>query len=164
MHWSELIGKKYGRLTVLRRSNGMGVCPVIMLCRCDCGNETRTSASHIKNGHSKSCGCFSIENRKERAITHGKTHSRTYRIWTAMLRRCYNKNCQNYKWYGARGIRVCKEWRKDFSAFLRDMGEAPHKMEIDRINVNGNYIKSNCRWVTHQQNCQNRRSSRAARI
>ena len=75
-----------------------------------------------------------------------------------MKARCYNVNHKNYKYYGQRGVSVCEEWLNDFKKFTEDMGERPFGMSLDRINVNGNYNASNCRWETHSTQCRNTRS------
>ena len=81
-----------------------------------------------------------------------------YGSWSSMRRRCYDSKRDNYKYYGGRGIKVCERWSNSFLAFLEDMGERPSpKHELDRINVNGNYEPSNCRWITHREQCLNRR-------
>ena len=85
--------------------------------------------------------------------------SRTYVIWKDMISRCANRNGTYYHLYGGRGITVCKKW-KDFKNFLKDMGEVPKGYQIDRINNDGNYCKSNCRWVTPKQNSRNTRKNR----
>lgn len=95
-----------------------------------------------------------IENTK-----HGKTGSRTYRIWKGIKYRCENSDSKDWHNYGGRGIFMCKEWSLDFRVFLSEMGEAPPGMQIDRINNDDGYYKANCRWVTVQENADNRRTS-----
>lgn len=116
------------------------------------------AASKLRSGHTRSCGCLASEVRAARWRTHGKTDTRVYRAWASMLRRCQNPNTVAYKWYGARGIKTCERWQK-FENFLADMGEPPVGMELDRIDNDGNYEPENCRWVTHQKNCMNRRNN-----
>lgn len=82
-----------------------------------------------------------------------------YRTWESMLGRCYTKSATGYHNYGGRGIRVCDEWRHDFLAFLRDMGNRPPGHELDRIDVNGHYCKENCRWITRRENLKNKRDA-----
>lgn len=90
-------------------------------------------------------------------IKHGKCGTKVYRTWATMKDRCLNKNCRLYKYYGARGITVCKEWESDFENFYKDMGDPPtDKHSIDRIDVNKGYYKDNCRWATDKQQANNR--------
>lgn len=91
---------------------------------------------------------------------HGKSGTLEHRVWAGMLNRCFCKTSGSYKNYGARGITVCDEWVADFMNFLRDMGEAPPNTQLDRINNNGNYEKSNCRWVSRKENARNTRANR----
>lgn len=92
---------------------------------------------------------------------HGYVRTKVYRTWHGMKARCYNQNNQKYPDYGGRGIKVVKRWREKFENFLEDMGEPPSKNHsIDRINNNGNYCKSNCRWATIEQQANNKRNNR----
>lgn len=89
--------------------------------------------------------------------THGKSHTKTYRCYRAMIRRCYNKSQINYERYGNRGIKVCDRWLESFENFLEDIGECPKGYQLDRIDNDGNYEPNNCRWVTPKTNANNRR-------
>lgn len=91
--------------------------------------------------------------------THHMSRTRIYKVWASMKQRCDNKKSLDYKFYGGRGISYIKRW-SDFNKFLKDMGDPPHGLVLDRINNNKNYSKSNCRWVSHKKNCNNRRTSR----
>jgi hypothetical protein len=93
-----------------------------------------------------------------RGRNHGYFNTPTHRIWSAMKRRCFNKNAPNYKWYGARGITVCDRWLL-FENFLEDMGERPGKLTLDRTYNDGNYEPGNCRWATMKEQSSNRRSA-----
>jgi hypothetical protein len=112
----------------------------------------------LKNGNSKSCGCYLLD-----IVTkHGGSAERSpeYTTWRNLVRRCYSPTLPEYKNYGARGIRVCDEWRNDFGAFLRDMGRRPGRrseFSLDRIDVNADYTKENCRWATWKQQATNKR-------
>lgn len=134
------------------------------LYQCDCGTIKEVVIASVKGGRSKSCGCLHIEQTisfNNSKSTHGMTNSRVYKIWTFMKDRCLNPNANKYKDYGSRGIKVCNRWLESFENFYTDMGSPPTiKHSIDRINVNGNYEISNCRWATQKDQCRNTRRSR----
>jgi len=155
----DLTGKRFGRLLVMSQSIIYGNRKQIKWdCICDCGNKKTINGESLKNGHSKSCGCF----RKECSpnITHGLSKSRIYRIYRHMINRCYNKNVDNYYLYGARGIVVCAEWM-DFDNFYNWAISNGYKedLSIDRINVNGIYEPSNCKWSSNNEQARNKRTS-----
>jgi hypothetical protein len=113
---------------------------------CDCGNIRIGRYSPVKTGAVKSCGCF----------RHGLARTPAYNSWSAMLARC----CRPHKHYGARGISVCDQWKRNFPQFLADMGPRPDGMSLDRWpNVNGNYEPGNCRWATVKEQNRNKRNN-----
>ncbi len=139
----------------------------LWLFRCDCGNQIVAIGSRVKNGYIKSCGCLPIEKARDnckklgiKSKTHGVSGSKQYGVWCAMLRRCENKNVGSYKYYGGRGIKVCKRWHS-FENFWKDMGSTYRDgLEIDRIDNNGNYEPKNCRWVTKKEQMNNCRRNK----
>lgn len=157
-----MAGKTYGRLAVIRlaRSTPSGL--LKWLCRCSCGIEVEVIGSNLRNGHTSSCGCYRKEEVSRRRTTHGaSTGSRLWRIWKAMRQRCSLKSRSNYKWYGGLGVTVCPEWETGFEAFQRWATANGYSdfLSIDRIDVNGNYEPSNCRWATATEQARNKRKS-----
>ena len=158
------VNMAYGRLTPIRLDHKDFKSQQFWLFRCDCGNEKVINVAHVKNGSIKSCGCYHAEAAKkqqlENCATHGMSRSREYTTWQKMKERCYSPDSISYKYYGARGISVCDEWRHSFETFYRDMGERPQLMSLDRIDSNGNYCKKNCKWSTAKEQSNNRRKRR----
>ena len=155
----DLTGQKFGRLVVIQLADKGGSGKIRYLCLCDCGNRIIVQAGNLKNYHTRSCGCFKTEILTKHGHSTRTITSKTYRAWRHIFDRCTNPNDKAYRNYGGRGITVCKRWRK-FVNFLEDMGEAPEGYQIDRIDNNGNYCKSNCRWVTPKTNSRNTRINR----
>lgn len=154
----DLSKQRFGRLIVTKRVDNNKQGKSCWLCLCDCGKNTIVYSGSLKNGDTRSCGCL----QKEIVIKHGHSTrtkvSRTYNSWHGMITRCINFRHKKYHNYGGRGIKVCKQWMK-FENFLADMGDVPEGYQIDRIDNNKGYYKSNCRWVTPKQNGRNKRNN-----
>lgn len=143
-----LEGNKYGRLTVIERDKNKG--GSYWLCKCDCGNTTSVLGIDLKDGKTKSCGCLMREVSKDNATKHGFSKTKLYKVWKGIKSRCHNKTNNSYKYYGGKGIGVCKQWEHDFMAFRTWSLDNGYKegLSIDRIDSNKDYEPSNCRWVT----------------
>lgn len=156
----DLTGKQFGRLTVTSYHGPHECGEYLWKCRCVCGTECIKKGVCLRNGLTKSCGCFRDETRKASKLTHGKSGSSEYRVWAGMKARCINPNTISYKNYGGKGISVCQRWLDSFTNFFDDMGPRPSaKHQIDRIDGTGNYEPGNCRWVTPKEQQRNRNTN-----
>ena len=152
-------GTRFGRLVVVKRVENDGEMARVE-CLCDCGNTTVVRTTSLRAGKTLSCGCYGRKQRLEANTIHDKSNTRTYRIYHAILQRCYNENNTNYHNYGGRGIVVCERWLESFENFLADMGECPKGFSIERKDVNGNYEPGNCIWATLKEQASNKRNTR----
>lgn len=174
IEYKNIANQKFGRLLVLERVedaiNPNGSRAVRYRCLCDCGKEKIVRKCHLVSGATVSCGCFHNEMLGNSRRKHGFSHKeRLYSVWLNMKDRCYNPNNNHYSSYGARGIVVCPEWLNSYLCFrdwclqngyieeIRDSGR--NNITIDRIDVNGNYEPSNCRFVSNKENCLNKRDT-----
>ena len=154
-------GEKFNKLTVIELAetklyinpHGRKLLKKYYKCKCDCGNEVIVYQGQLTSGHTQSCGCLTLK--------HGLWQSRLYNIWRGMLKRCNLKSSKDYMRYGGRGINVCEEWKNDFKTFYDWALNNGYDdtLSIDRIDVNGNYEPSNCRWQTAAQQANNKRSN-----
>jgi hypothetical protein len=156
--FKDLAEKKFGRWTALNFCGRTKQGVALWLCRCDCGTEKVVNSGHLHSGKSRSCGCLSSEITTTRNITHGMSNTRVYTEWASMKQRCSCKTQSSYKYYGGRGIHVCKEWQNDFMSFYKWAISHGYSddLSIDRIGVNGNYEPLNCRWILMQEQQENR--------
>lgn len=156
MKRDDMIGRRFGKWTVLEFIGTNEYRMKKYLCQCECGTVKVVLRNSLTSGRSKSCGC------RYKEIYTGLSRTRLHNIWYNMLVRCYNEINPKFKDYGARGIRVCQEWKDDFLAFWKWALENGYDdgLTIDRIDVNGNYEPSNCRWVTQHVQQNNRSNNR----
>lgn len=159
-----IAGQRFGRLTVIERVESPRA-QAQWRCVCDCGKETVVRSQDLRNGHTKSCGCYGLEvsvSHTPSFSTHKESRSRLYRVWIGMKGRCNNCKNKAYSYYGGRGIKVCQDWDESYALF-RDWALAngyQENLTIDRIDVNGNYCPENCRWVSMKVQMNNTRANR----
>lgn len=150
-------GEKFGEWTIIEKIDTEKY-----LAKCSCGTEKIVFYNNLKRGLSTNCGCIQNEKCRKRMTTHGKSKSKIYMVWAGMKRRCYNPNQKSYPDYGGRGIKMCDDWKENFESFYKwsmENGYIEGEVEIDRIDVNGNYCPENCRWISKKKNMNNKRNN-----
>lgn len=157
----DLTGQKFGRLTAVKYLGKSH-----WLCKCECGNEKDVFVGHLKDGHTKSCGCLFIEKRNNGCnLKHGLKGDKVYNLWKHIKRRCFCKSFKRYNDWGGRGITMFKDWIDNPVAFREYVINLPHYNEegrtLDRINNDGNYEPNNLRWATYKEQSNNRRTRRS---
>lgn len=156
-----MIKQEFGRLTVLEQPYTVGKY-TFAECLCSCGNTVIVRVDHLKSGRTTSCGCFRKSVSAKRLTKHGECGTAIYGVWSGMKQRCNDPGCRIYPRYGGRGITVCQEWIDAFEVF-RDWALAngyARGLEIDRIDNDGNYEPSNCRFVDRRTNMRNTSTAR----
>lgn len=151
----KMIGKRFGRLIVIRENGKAKNGSLMYLCECDCGNFITVRGISLRNGDCKSCGCLRKEISSKGNSTHGHSNERLFNVWRCMIRRCYDVNHSSYHRYGGRGIKICDNWLNNYESFKNFMLDngypedaGSYEYSIDRLNNDGNYEPSNCRVVT----------------
>lgn len=155
----DLTGNRYGRLLVIERADNLNG-HVRWRCKCDCGNECVVHGTSLKSGNTTSCGCYRIENAKRLYSSVRQNDKRLYSVWNAIKQRCTNKKSRSYPNYGGRGIKMDKEWADNYESFYNWAMRSGYKkdLQIDRIDYDGDYCESNCRFVDKVTQANNKRN------
>ena len=155
-----MVGRKFGRLTVLAFSHRSVHGHYVWRCRCSCGEKKDILGYSLRSGDTESCGCLAREQTAQRSRTHGRRGTPEYRSWACMKTRCTNKRIRDWDLYGGRGIRVCRRWLNSFENFLADVGPKPGPdFSLERLDNDKDYRPGNVVWGTKQAQSRNRRGN-----
>lgn len=163
---NELVGKKFGKLAVIKLVGSNQHNKQVWLCKCECGTQKVVVGSSLKSGNTKSCGCLQRDSVISRNFLHGSANTRLYKTWLGMKRRCYNQNDKDFHNYGGRGILICEDWINDFANFQKwslNNGYSDD-LTIDRIDNNQGYNPENCKWSTRKEQMRNVRYNKIIEI
>lgn len=167
------IGMRYGRLVVesIVHKNIGGKNRLMFNCLCDCGNHRLARPVYLEKGNILCCGEKCVYKNENNKLVEGNSKEMLYKKWQGMIQRCCNPKNPAYYGYGSRGIKVCDEWKNDYVAFRKwsyENGYNPNidrcEMSIDRINPDGNYEPSNCRFISISENARRGRHFKTFRI
>lgn len=152
-----LLGQKFGRLTVISQQPTQNE-RTMWLCRCECGEEKILPCYVLTRGLVRSCGCLQKDVARKMKTKHNGKNTRLYNIWRDMKERCLNPNNVSYKYYGGRGITIYDDWVNNFASFRQwaENNGYNKNLTIDRVDNNGSYTPTNCRWVTMKEQSVNK--------
>lgn len=157
----DIAGRRFGQLVALEPA-GQKERKFYWLCRCDCGKQVIVQGKKLRTGHTRSCGHLRQDASRQRQ-THGQARkgkeTPEYYTWKTMLSRCRSPTSNDWEYYGGRGIRVCDRWHT-FENFFADMGPRPDGHSIERVNNDGNYEPTNCKWIPKAEQARNQRPKR----
>ena len=154
----DITGLKFGCLTPIKRCGSKQTkngATALWECLCDCGSSGVFEGTKLRNGNTKSCGCLK-KKAGDQTRTHGKSNTKAYELWAAMIQRAKGNRAKSYV---DLGIGVCERWQS-FENFYADMGDPPEGYSLERIDNFGDYEPTNCKWIPLKDQWRNRRTTR----